>query len=453
MTRRPFQGEDRYRTICEPRIVDMLIVHGWRFDVVEGRRDAALAGARAALQTLVDDGLAFALAPDGSRLFDPVEVWNRVIWAGVHDSRSVWEDHCLPHARRECWEGRTGGGDLTCPPTLGEGPGRSFEVTIRRTFNLAGAGFHPGDRVRLRLPAPLPETTIDDLALEALAPAGARAAFGPARLDVVLPTPACGEATAGVTASFTAAPNLPQAAAPLDREYAELYLRPVEGLIRASPRVDALAQRLTAGAATPLAVLRRLWNFMLDELCCGAIHYDGLFAAQPLDWVLDHGWYDCKAGSALLATLCRSCAIPARVLTGYLLHTSAPAFHTWVEAWIDDIGWLPLDLQTWELSAGGRDAPWRDHYFGQLDERLIVERLPRLFGGTGDVRLSGPWQMVTALTEGGKRIAFEHLDTGAWIYREDIDVRRLLLAGPAAAADPPGSVRSRIGAATQHAGT
>ncbi len=408
----------------------MLVMDGWRFDVIEGRREAAREAAAAALEGLIAGGLAFVRARDGGRLFDPAEVWNRLIWATLAGPGSVFEDLCVSCARRECWEGREEAGDQSSPPPLDPSLSRAFKVTISRAFNLAGAGLRPGERARLRLPAPLPDAALDILALEALPPPEAEAVFGPARLDVVLPVPESGEVAVGMSARFNARATTPQTPARLDRADAELFTRPIEGLIRVSPRVAAMAERLAVGASGPLAIVRRFWDFMIDEFACGAIHYDTR-RAHALDRALDQGWYDCQVGSALLVALCRARGIPARLVSGYLLQVAAPAFHTWLEAWIEDLGWVPLDLQAWQVSAGGRDRAWREHYFGRIDERMVVERPPRLFGGTGAVRLSTPWQMVTTMTARGSLIEFETLDTGDWIYREEIVVERIARASTA----------------------
>jgi hypothetical protein len=69
----------------------------------------------------------------------------------------------------------------------------------------------------------------------------------------------------------------------LDPAEAELYTRPSEGLIKVSTRVAGLAARLTGDERDPLAVVRRFWTYMLDEMARGAIDYDRLGCAAPLD--------------------------------------------------------------------------------------------------------------------------------------------------------------------------
>ena len=425
MTRLTVFGEARYRSVVEARIVEMLLVHGWRFDVAAGRRDAAEQAARAALERCVTLGLPYCQTPGGERMFDPVETWNFIKWAHFHKGERIWEDHWVTSGRREVWESISDGGDWRFPPAQDAlGPCR-YMVTIRRTFNLDAC--RPGNRVRLRLPLPLEDLALRDLTVEFLPPPGVtvETVMAPARLDVLLPVSYPGEVCVGFRASFTAYPTIPQAAPSLDPTQAALYTRPSEGLIKVSERVAALAAQLAGAEPDHLSVVRRFWNFMLDALAHGSIHYDALDPARPLDWVLDHSWYDCKIGSALMAALCRARRIPARLVTGYMLYVTAPAFHTWLEVWINGRGWLPLDLACWDLSVGGRDADWRDYYFGHLDHRMVVERPPRLINGLGALRLPGAWHMLISQNDGGSTVVFEDVDTGVVAYSEHIEVERL----------------------------
>jgi hypothetical protein len=419
-------GEARYRNIEESRIVELLLHDGWAFDVAAGARAEAEHQARAALDRCVAIGLAHRRSASGERLFDPVEVSNFLESAGRGGLDRTWEDRCLPNVRRLVWQAH-GGGDPRHPPPppAALGPAR-YAVSIRRTFNLER--FQPGEMVRLRLPLPLEDAFLGEVLIDFIPPEGAaaQAAVGPARLDALVQVPEGGRATIGVKASFTAWPVVPVApAAPLDPAEAELYTRPKEGLIRVSARVEALAAELAGAEEDRWAVVRRFWAFMMEQLACGSIHHDQLDPAAPADWVLERGWYDCQVGSALFAALCRARRIPARLVSGYMLQPAAPGFHTWLEVWFDEEGWVPFDLLGWSLSMGGRDTGWRDYYFGALDHRMAVERPPRLFGGPGAVRLPRAWHMLASLGERGSEAVFESVDTGALVYREFIEVERL----------------------------
>jgi hypothetical protein len=421
-------GDARYRSIDEARAIEMLTAHGWRFDVAAGRRAAAEQAARAALNRCVVLGLPHRLSANGERLFDPAEMCNFIAWSQRRLGERTWEEQCVSGARRDLWQWHPDDVDCNRPPDLDALGARRFAITIRRTFNLEGR--RPGERVRLRLPLPLEDASLSDLQVQFLPSPDAPAltSFAPARLDALLAAPGGGQVCIGVRATFIARRTVPEPGAGLDPADTALYTRPSEGLIKISERVGDLAAQLAAREGDPLTLVRRFWTFMIDTLACGMIHYDALDPTRPLDWVLERGWYDCQVGSALLAALCRARKIPARLVTGYMLHVTMPAFHTWMEAWIEGLGWLPFDLESWELSVGGRDAAWRDHYFGQLDYRMVVERPPRLFGGLGAVRLPAAWHMLTAQNDRGATVWFEDLDTGALVYREDIEVENL---GPA----------------------
>lgn len=434
---RPFVGDQRYRTIDEERIVQLLLVTGWRFAVRAGRHDTASAEARAGLERLVQLGLPFRIAAAG-RLFDPVEVANFVVWSHFHHGERLWEDFFVATARREIWEPFPRSGDCNTPPCWDALGPRRYDVSIRRTFNLRGnhcsnlVGRRPGRRVRLRLPAPIVASGLDDLKIEFVPPHGvvAAAVHSPGRLDVSLDIPEDGEVSIGLKASFTAAPyggnrNAETPAASLMPEERELYTRPNEGLVKTSALVGRLAAELAGDDGDHSRIVRRFWDFIFGELTCGAIHYDALDPARPLDWVVEHGWYDCRVGSALMVALCRARQIPARLVTGYTLHPAAPGFHTWLEVWLDDRGWIPLDFECWVLSVAGRDADWRDFFFGRLDHRMVVELPPRLFGGLGDIRLPARWHMLLAQTDLGSALTFENVDTGSLVYRDDIAVERL----------------------------
>jgi hypothetical protein len=417
-------GEPRGRSVPEDQVVELLLMDGWAREVRDHRRAAAQVEAAAALERCVALGLPFEAGPAGRR-FDPVEVFNVLQWAGLERDDPTWAARCLATARARAWEacGRDGG--ALPPPSPITLPPQRYAVTLARTFDLAG--LTAGAPLRLRLPLAIEDATLTDLSVEihGAGPLGADVRIAPGLVEARLRTPASRQATLGVSMAFTALANAGDPAAALTPEDRALYLRPGEGLIKVTPRVEALAGELAGEETEGLAVVRRFWDFLLDEMSCGSIHYHHLDPAAPLDTVLQWGWYDCRTGSALLAALCRARGVPARLVAGYLLHEMSPAPHTWLEAWIDGRGWTPFDLWAWDLSAGGRDRPWRDHFFGQVDHRLVTERPPRLFSGLGSPRLPPAWHMLVAPADPGAAITFQDVETGAPAHRDHLVVERL----------------------------
>jgi hypothetical protein len=294
---------------------------------------------------------------------------------------------------------------------------------LRRNFDLSR--FDRGQKLRLRLPLPL-SCCSDDIEVSpvvsgALSP---RLTRSDGRLDFQFTAPDQPMVEVAAEISFTtdgrSRDNI-EGALPADQT--ELYLRPNEGLIRVTPRVDALAHALGGTGRSPLAVVTALWNYLIEELMCGMVHYDRVDTEAPGDWALDAGWYDCQLGSSLFVAMCRAQGIPARIMSGYMLYRLAPGFHYWTEVWIDGQGWIPFDFLTWDLSHGGRDAAWRGAFAGRIDYRMVTQCFPLAFTGPMSVRFPQTWHLLNAPSADGMEIRFTELD-GQLIYCDRISAER-----------------------------
>jgi hypothetical protein len=184
--------------------------------------------------------------------------------------------------------------------------------------------------------------------------------------------------------------------------------------------VTALAEELAGHVADPGDAVRAFWDHLMDRMRCGAVHYHDIDMARPMDWQLDHGWYDCETGAALLVSLCRARGIPARMVSGYMLYPPAPTYHFWAEIWLGD--WVPFDLLSWDLSGGGRDPAWRNIFAGALDYRMPVQRLPRHFVGPMSVRLPPRWHILASALPEGIRIGVHDMGSGEAAFSDDISV-------------------------------
>jgi hypothetical protein len=200
----------------------------------------------------------------------------------------------------------------------------------------------------------------------------------------------------------------------------EVYTRPEEGLIRLTPRISALARKWVGQDAKDIEAIHRLWFQLLDTVWCGVIHYDQVDARAPSDWVLDHGIGDCQLASALFIALCRAEGIPARLVGGNLLYGRAPTNHFWAEAWSDEAGWQSFDFLAWDLSEGGRNPQWRQHFAGTIDPRLRTQCFPLSFTGPMSVRFPEAWHMVQEPAGMGVRTTFLRLD-GSLIYSDMVE--------------------------------
>jgi hypothetical protein len=289
---------------------------------------------------------------------------------------------------------------------------RPFTVSLRRTF--AETPSRHECPLRLRLPMPVVDDHLPKLTVEPW-PAGARLftdriEFASANRDDSL-------LEIGARYSFVARAGLPSGAKPLPPHP---WLDEREGEIQVTERVRGLARDL-AGGLPPPAALDAFRNFALDELRCGYIHYDSIGEIPAPDWVLDKGWFDCRLGAALIASLCRARDIPARLVGGYLLW-EAPAEHYWMEAWLPDQGWTPYDLLAWGLSAGGADSDWRHIYAGWTDYRMKTQVFPRHFTGAPGVPVPKAIHRLHRRVEGGTEVRILNAENGREIYTDTIRV-------------------------------
>jgi hypothetical protein len=401
---------DCYRTVAETHVIDMLLLGGWAFEAARGDVVKARSEVHAAIERWIGLGLGFR-SRDGVRYFDPVEVINLMTWAGLSELDPFWSERYVQTGRA-----------LVVNSAPGASVERRVDVLLRRNFNLQQ--FEAGDLIRLRMPLPLAGTSVTDISLAPLAtPAGsADLRVNDGRAEARLRVPSTKVTEMGMRATFTA--NRAQKFdGSLDSTDTALYLRPIEGLIRVSPKVRALADALAGDTRGALETVRCFWTYMMDHLRSGMVHYDQVPDVEGCGWVLDHGWFDCQLGSALLVALCRARQIPARLVGGNLLYPLAPTNHFWAEIWIDDRGWTSFDLLSWTLSGGGRDSEWRDHFFARLDFRMVTQVFPRFFTGPMSIRFPERFQMLQSAFGDGVAITFHGLD-GVLIYEDRITLKR-----------------------------
>lgn len=392
--------DDRYRTVPRGRVIEMLLLGGWAY---ERETPQAMTVTCAALDTWVGMGLPNRRGADGEALFDPVEVLNFFKLAGLEGRDGFWAERYLPTGRRMVEE-------------LAPGHGASFDVEVRRTFDLSGAA--PGKTMRLRMPLPLAGAH-GDLQVEPFIEGGeASLAVSDGRLEARLPSTG-GRVTLGAKLRFSTAPQALAGAGGRMEDTA--YLKPREGLIAVTDRVNDLSRALAGPGAPVDTAVRAFWAYVMEALKCGAIHYDQISPEAPCDWILDTGWCDCQLGASLFIALCRAWGAPARLVGGHLLYRKAPTNHYWAEVWFEDRGWVPFDFYGWDLSFGGRDLAWRDRFYGHIDGRMITQRMPFEFTGALGVPMPPAWTMLQVADGEGVAISLISTD-GALIYSDVVTI-------------------------------
>jgi transglutaminase-like putative cysteine protease len=278
-----------------------------------------------------------------------------------------------------------------------------FLVKFRREFNLETT--RPGETVRLRVPVPFEDRTQREIDVRLVEPleAGSVARM-PGRLEVALAVPrdrdrVAVEVHVGLLALCESVDieHGPQDPVWLSESEAALYTRPVDGFVRVTPAVAALAESLAGKERSDLGALRRIWRFFFERMRFGPIHLGELDPEDRLSDLVRGASCDCFTGSALLVGLCRARRLPARVVGGVWLAPDAPTTHFWAEVYVSPYGWFPVDLASWDLAAGDyEDTEWAHYYFGQMDHRMKTVCLPRAFvGRVGPLRARDEYILIS----------------------------------------------------------
>ncbi len=183
------------------------------------------------------------------------------------------------------------------------------------------------------------------------------------------------------------------------------YLQVPEGL---DPRVDRLADSLTAGLATRIDRVSAIERWLSTELAYTLDLPETRDDATVEGFLFRRRAGHCEYFSTAMVMMLRTAGIPSRNVTGFLggewndfggyLAVTGNDAHSWVEAWFPGLGWVPFDptpsardaavaLGTedgWMWSAGlwfdGMEHRW---YKWVLDYNL--EKQIGLFSRVGDL--------------------------------------------------------------------
>lgn len=417
MTARPSQ----HFVVGADEIVEQILVQCWMFEARAGERAAARRLAERTLERLLSRGLPHARGPGGEPRLDPYAANNLLKSRAGEPADESFAD----------WQRTTRRNATSLPaaPHL-------YRFDLRREWHAYAAP--PGRPLVFRLPLPLRGAQPGGADVRLVEPAGAllERRDAPGRVELRVDAAAArGPVVAELSVTFAGSESRDPgtSSGPVGGPVASddaLWLRAPEGLVARSPDVDALAARLRQGQATARDLLHRIWDHLIGSLRFGDVHRGDLDPADPLGSVMRLGVADCVLGSSLLVALCRASGVPARILSGFLLHPANVGPHSWAEVRLGDAGWVPFDFGAWVYSAGdARDPGWGTFFRGRVDARFVAEVAPREFTGWGCAPPPPSWYRLERLR--GDRI--EHtlhaLPDGKLLRRDLLDLRIL---GPVA---------------------
>jgi hypothetical protein len=404
-------------------LIEQLVIQCWLFEAREGNADAARAKAGQALERLLRAGLPHITTATGDR-FDPYSAAN-LIKARKGE---------LPDESWAAWQATTRRNALSLP-----GGRQIYEFSIRREWH--GYSAPAGRNMVLRLPLPLRGSQLGPAQIRLVNPvaSGAEIRESPGRVEIrIEPATLDGPVVAELTVQFVgeelADPGMPAAAMgePVSTD-AQIWLRDKEGLVVQSDAVATLAGQLARGCTDARQFVHAAWRWLMRELRFGDWHRSDMDPSDPLGRLLGTRRADCMLGSSLLIALCRARGIPARLLSGFLLHPANIGPHSWAEVLLAPGQWVPFDFGSWCYCAGDPDDPaWGNFYRGRVDARFVAEVAPREFTGWGNAQPPEQWYRLESLDAGRIVHTLHALPQNRLFRRDVLDLR---IVGPATA--PP----------------
>lgn len=395
------------------QIIEQILVQCWLFEARAGDGVGARNKAERTLERLLSKGLPSRPGPNGL-LLDPYAANNLIKSRVGEPADEAWED----------WQRTTHRNATSLPSSP-----HTYRFCMRRewhSYSVSNAG-----QAILRLPLPLRGAQRGAARVRLIEPAGALLDIRdtPGRLELRIGAavgggPIIAELEVEFVAGELQDPMTPSAllGSPVSPGE-EIWLRDREALIAPSVSVANLARELTQSSTTARDFLHRAWRWMMTHLHFGDVHREQLDTTDLLGGLLRTALADCTLGSSLLVALCRTRGIPARLVSGYLLHPANVGPHSWAEVRLAPDVWAPVDFGSWCYCAGNPDDPtWGNYFLGRVDARFLAEIAPREFTGWGTATPPQRWFRLERLR--GDRIehTLHSLPDGSLFRRDVIDL-------------------------------
>jgi hypothetical protein len=404
-------------------IIEQILVQCWLFEARAGDHDGARRKAERTLERLLAGGLPCATGPHGALRLDPYAANNAIKSRAGDPADEAWGN----------WQQTTHRNAASLPPA-----GHLYRFTMRREWHIYAAA--PGRPLVFRLPLPLRETQRGPALVRLLEPADALIDMRqtPGRVELRLDAARCrGPVVAQMEVEFVGGETRDAlvASSPLGEACDatnQIWLREREGYLSPCAAVTTLAAALARDCTTVRELVHATWEWLMTNLHFGDVHREDLAPEDSLGSVLQSRLADCVLGSSLLVAICRARGVPARLVSGFLLHPANLGPHAWAEVQIAAGQWVPFDFGSWCYCAGNaRDPVWGNYFRGRVDARFLAEVAPRDFTGWGSAAPPQRWYRLERLR--GERI--EHtlhaLPDGALVRRDLLDLQ---IKGPAPAA-------------------
>ena len=137
--------------------------------------------------------------------------------------------------------------------------------------------------------------------------------------------------------------------------------------------IRRLSEEIVGNEKDKHTIAKRIFTWISDNIPWAAAREYSTIDNIP-EYVLHNRHGDCGQVTLLFMTLCRYNGIPARWVSGFMLHPAYENLHDWCEIYLDSTGWVPVDV-SFGIQRYSKDEDIRYFYFMGIDAyRLVVNR-------------------------------------------------------------------------------
>ena len=133
------------------------------------------------------------------------------------------------------------------------------------------------------------------------------------------------------------------------------------------PTIQDAVDEAVGDEENPYRIMRNIFNYLIDNM-----YYEMVGGWNTAPAVLERGNGSCSEYSFVYISMCRAAGLPARYVGSVVVRGDDASlddvFHRWVEVYLPNYGWIPID-------PSGGDNKWsRDqaNYIGHLQNRFLI---------------------------------------------------------------------------------
>jgi len=147
----------------------------------------------------------------------------------------------------------------------------------------------------------------------------------------------------------------------------EVYYQNNEKYQMDHPLIAGAVKEVVGDEKNPYWIARKIYNYLMDEM-----YYEMAGGWNTAPTVLKRGNGSCSEYSFVYISMCRAAGLPARYVGAVVVRGDDDCmddvFHRWVEVYLPNYGWIPIDP-----SGGDQSLPRNQaNYFGHLSNRFLI---------------------------------------------------------------------------------